>query len=106
MTMSLENFIWHDGNIHSLSYSIQSTGASLEIEGEFYSSNESNKRDIYKIKCNDVSRFNNIIDFKETLDNFSAGSVSNGYIKDNTLWLYLSDGIIEIQAKSINVSKH
>ncbi|GHA14763.1 hypothetical protein [Arenicella xantha] len=106
MNNSLENFIWHDGNIESLNYSVAKTGVSLVIEGEFYSSSESKQRDKYLITCDNVTRFNNMADFEEILDNLSAGSVSNGYLKENKLWLYLSDGVIEIHAKNINVSKH
>ena len=106
MNNDLENFLWHDGNIKSLNYSIGKAGASLEIEGEFYSSSESRQRTNYTITCKKVTRFNNVIDFVEIQDNLLAGSVSNGYLKENTLWLYLTDGFIEIHAESINVSKH
>ena len=106
MNSSLDNFMWHDGNIKSLNYSISNSGATLEIEAEFYSTDKSPKRNNYTIRCDGVTRFNNVIDFVEIINNFSAGSVSNGYLKDNTLWLYLTDGVIEINAKSINVSKH
>ncbi len=106
MNNSLDNFIWHDGNISSLNYSIHKNETSLEINAEFYSTDESRERDKYTIKCSGVTRFNNVIDFEEIIDNLSAGSVSNGYLKENTLWLYLTDGVIEIHAKNINVSKH
>jgi hypothetical protein len=106
MSNSLDSFNWHDGNIHSLHYSIEKSGVSLEIEGEFYSSLESNQRDKYLITCCNVIRFNNAVDFKGIVDNLSAGSISNGYLKENTLWLYLNDGIIEINAENFNVSKH
>ena len=106
MSNLLENFIWHDGNITALNYSIHKTGASLEINAQFYSTIESRERDKFTIKCTGVTRFNNVVDFEQIIDNLSAGSVSNGYVKENTLWLYLTDGIIEIHAKSINVSKH
>ena len=106
MDYSLDSFMWHDGNIFSLNYSINKTGASLKIEAEFYSTDKSEKRDKYTIECEGVTRLNNVVNFIEVIDNFSAGSVSNGYLKENTLWLYLTDGLIEINAKNINVSKH
>ena len=98
--------MWHDGNIKSLNYSINKNGVTLEIKAEFYSTDKSPRRDDFTIKCEGVTRFNNVIDFVEIIDNFSAGSVSDGYLKENTIWLYLTDGIIEINAKNINVSKH
>ena len=106
MDYSLDNFIWHDGNINSLNFTVSKSGASIEIEAEFYSTPDSTQRDKYTINCGDVFRLNNVINFLEIIDNFSAGSVSNGYLKENTLWLYLIDGVIEIHANEIKVSKH
>jgi len=52
MNIDLENFFWHDGNITSLNYLVKKTGVSLEIEGEFYASQESKNRANYDIICN------------------------------------------------------
>ncbi|GHA16284.1 hypothetical protein GCM10008090_27610 [Arenicella chitinivorans] len=101
----MSDFIWHDGNINSLNYSVAESGASLAIEAEFYSTPESTQRDKFTINCRDVTRFNNVINFLEVKDNYSAGSVSNGYLRGNTLWLYLLDGVIEIHADQISVSR-
>ena len=78
MDYSLDNFIWHDGNINSLNFTVSKSGASIEIEAEFYSTPDSTQRDKYSINCGDVVRLNNVIKFLEIIVNFSAGSVSKG----------------------------
>lgn len=106
MKNSFDDFFWHDGNILSLSYSVSKDSASIKIEAEFYSTPTAKNRDRYTIDCDGVTRFNNLVDFVEVLDNFSAGSIANGNLKHGTLWLYLIDGVIEINAQDISILKH
>lgn len=106
MKNSLDDFIWHDGNILSLSYSVSKDSASIKIEAEFYSTPTAKNRDRYTIDCDGVTRFNSLVDFVEVLDNFSAGSIANGYFKQGTLRLYLIDGVVEISANSFELTKH
>ena len=106
MSLSSKEFIWHDGNIRSLSYSIDKGGVRLEILGEFYSHTGSAVRDTYTIECDGVTRFSNLIDFDEVVDNLHAGSISNGYVNGSTLRLYLIEGMIEIDANKIQISKY
>jgi len=101
-----DSFFWHDGNVSALNYTTKNKITTLKIEAAFYAHDLASERSEYTLSCQDVTKFNHIVDFNEINDNSSAGSISNGYLKGNTLWLYLSDGIIEINAKEFNLKKH
>jgi hypothetical protein len=106
MSKKLNEFFWHDGNLANITYSINRRGrAKLIIEASFYKDNDAPKRETYKITCNNVSRHNITLDTKELAENMFAGNISNGYVKDNTLWLYFSDGLIQIAAERFSIVK-
>ena len=106
MTKALDNFFWHDGNLIDVSFSIDKKGKSVvRLTALFYKDEQAPSRDTYQIKCEGVSRFNCTLDCAELKDNMSAGNVSSGYLKENTLWVYFTDGLLEIHAKKFRFAK-
>jgi len=106
MSKALNNLFWHDGNLVDVLFSIDKKGKSaLQITALFYKDEQAPSRDAYQIKCEGVSRFNSTLDANELKDNMFAGNIANGYLKGSTLWMYLSDGLIEVQAKRFRLAK-
>lgn len=95
-----DHFCWHDGVLVDISFKINQKGnSSVLITGYFYKDDQDPCRKAYQISCKKVSRFNSTLDAIELKDNRVAGNIANGYQKGNTLWLYFTDGILEIHAK-------
>jgi hypothetical protein len=72
-----------------------------------YDSHEAPRRRRVKLTFEGVSNITTRLDFAELSGNRNAGSISYGYIKkDNSksknlvLWLYMTDGFLEIRFKS------
>ena len=106
MTKALDNFFWHDGNLIDISFFIDKKGKSVvQLTALFYKNEQAPSRDKYQIKCEGVSRFNCTLDCAELKINMFAGNVSSGYLKENTLWVYFTDGLLEIHAKKIRLAK-
>jgi hypothetical protein len=105
--MDFEHIEWHDGNLFDVKIQIDYNGESnIVIIVELYEEpiNAVN-RDRYLITCKNLFSFNFNCDVEELFDNKSAGNISNGYLKDNTLRIYLCDGYIEIKANQFNIEK-
>ena len=106
MTKALDNFFWHDGNLIDVSFTINKKGASaVQITALFYKDGQAKGRETYQIKCDGVSRFNCTLDSEELENNMFAGNISNGYLKEDALWIYVTDGILEIHAKKFSLIK-
>jgi hypothetical protein len=106
MSKALSNLRWHDGNLVDVVFGIDKKGtSSLQITALFYMNELASSRDAYQIKCEGVSRFNSTLNANELKDNMFAGNIANGYLKDDTLWVYFSDGLIEVQAKMFRLAK-
>jgi hypothetical protein len=106
MTKALDNFFWHDGNLIDVTFTIDKKGQSgVLVTALFYKDEQAPSRDTYKIKCEGVSRFNCTLDSEELKKNMFAGNISNGYLKENTLWVYFTDGLLEIHAKKFRLTK-
>jgi hypothetical protein len=106
MRKTINNLFWHDGNLVDVLFAIDKKGnSSLKITALFYKDEQSSSRDPFCIKCEGVSRFGSTLDGDELKDNMSAGNISTGYLKGSTLWIYLSDGLIEVQAKRFRLTK-
>jgi hypothetical protein len=106
MTKILEKLFWHDGNLIDVSFTINKKGASsVQITALFYKDGQAKGRETYQIKCDGVSRVNCTLDSEELKNNMFAGNISNGYLKENTLWIYVTDGILEIHAKKFSLIK-
>lgn len=106
MTKALDNFFWHDGNLIDVSFAIDKKGKSgVLVTALFYRDEQAPSRDTYQIKCESVSRFNCTLDSEELKTNMFAGNISSGYLKENTLWVYFTDGVLEIHAKKFRLIK-
>ena len=106
MSKALHNLFWHDGNLLDISFSIDNKGKSaLRMTALFYKDEQAPRRDMYVIKCEGVLRFNSTLDTAELKKNMFAGNISNGYLKDNGLWVYFTDGILEVHAKRFSLAK-
>ncbi len=102
--MDINKIYWHDGILVDVSFQIDEKGKSkLIVVANFYESEQSSKRSRYKLSCLDISKYNLSLDAVELKDNMFAGNISNGYLKNSTLWLYFTDGILEVSAKTFDV---
>ena len=104
MTKALDNLFWHDGNLVDVSFAIDKKGKSaVQVTALFYKNEQAPSRDTYQIKCEGVSRFNCTLDSAELKKNMFAGNISSGYLKDNALWIYFTDGLLEIYASKFRL---
>ena len=106
MSRAFNKIYWHDGNLVDLSFSIDKKGrSSVKMTALFYNDEQASSRDTFQIKCDDVSRFNSTLDAAALKDNMFAGNISNGYLKGSTLWVYFTDGLLEVHAKRFRLAK-
>ena len=106
MSKTLNKLFWHDGNLADISFSIDKKGKSfLQMTAFFYKDEHAPIRDKHQIRCEGVSRFNCSLDAAELKMNMYAGNISSAYLKDCTLWVYFTDGILEINAKKFRLIK-
>lgn len=106
MSKKFDEFFWHDGNLVDITFAINEKGkSSVQINALFYKDEHDPERAMYLIKCESVARFNSTLDTVELQKNMFAGNIMNAYLKENTLWLYFTDGILEISAKKFSISK-
>jgi hypothetical protein len=104
MTKAIDKLLWHDGNVVSVSFLIDERGkATVHIAALLYVDESGGERGVYRITCEGVSRFNTTLDVAELKDNRRAGNISNGHLKGSTLWIYVTDGLIEVHAKKFRV---
>ena len=102
--MDINKIYWHDGNLIDTCYTISEEGKSkLVLNAYLYESSKASERTKYRLICSGIRRINFGIDAIELKNNAFAGNMSNGYLKKNTLWLYFSDGVLEVVAKKFNV---
>ena len=106
MSKALNNLFWHDGNLVNVSFAIDKKGkAVVQFTALFYRDEQAPSRHTYQIKCESVSSYTCTLDCAELKDNMFAGNISSGYLKDNTLWVYFTDGLLEIHAKKFRLIK-
>jgi hypothetical protein len=104
--MDIDDVYWHDGNLVDVSIQIGKKGKSkLIVIANFYENEQSSERSRYKVTCKDLIKSNLNLDMVELKDNMFAGNISNGYLKNSTLWLYFTDGTLEVKAKKFIVTK-
>ena len=106
MPKSFDNFFWHDGNLTDVSFCVDSKGEStVQLQALFFKDEQAPHRDKYLIKCEAVTRFYCTLDGEELKSNMFAGNISNGYLKGNTLWVYFTDGLLEVRAQRFRLVK-
>ena len=106
MTPTLDDLLWHDGNLISLALGLDKQGnATVTLEIDLYPDEQARSRQPWCIECQIVSRFHCTLDLAALKQNLGAGHIANGYLKDKTLWLYFSDGLLEISAKQFRLAE-
>ena len=104
MTPTLDDLLWHDGNLIALALGLDKQGnATVTLEIALYPDEQARSRQPWRIECQIVSRFHCTLDLAALKQNLGAGHIANGYLKDKTLWLYFSDGLLEISAKQFRL---
>ena len=102
--MKISNLTWHDGNLVDINSTFNKKGnATTTLIVALCKNNQSKKRNFYKIECQKSKKVIVSLDPKELKDNLTAGNINNGYLKKNTLYVYLFGGMIKITAKKFNV---
>jgi hypothetical protein len=92
-------FSWHDGRLGEVIFSCDAKGKSqVVISALLYRDEHARVRDSYRIVCSGVLRYSGQVDAVELKANMSAGNISNGYVKEKTLWIYLADRMLEVEA--------
>lgn len=106
MSKVIGNINWHDGNLVGISMGISVKGkCTVKVMANVYPSEQSPERTAVQIHCTAVSRFTSTIDVAELQNNQWAGNISHGYLKDKVLWIYFTDGFIEVRAERFTLSK-
>ena len=106
MTPTLDDLLWHDGNLIALALGLDKQGnATVTLEIDLYPDEQARSRHSWLIECQSVSRFHSTLDLAALKQNLGAGHIANGYLKDKTLWLYFSDGLLEISAKQFRLAE-
>ncbi len=104
--MKIDDLYWHDGNLIDVHQKYNKQGdATILLIVALYKNVQSKKRTFYKIKCITSNKTKISINNKELKDNFTAGNIDKGYLKNNTLNIYLFGGIIKIKSNKFKVSK-
>ena len=106
MSKALHDLCWHDGNLVGIRLDTGTQGAAVaHISVLLYAGALTAIRHAYQIECQHVLRFESTLDVAELRNNAFAGNISNGYLKGNTLWVYLADGVLQVEAKKFRVTK-
>ncbi len=105
MTIQIEQLYWHDGNLVELAFTLDSAGhSSVLLKLQLYPEGPATKRSDYQLRCSGISRYHCTLDVAELAINQRFGHIANGYLKQNTLWLYFTDGVLEICAEEFQLS--
>jgi hypothetical protein len=104
MTKAFERLYWHDGNLSDVAFSVDSKGGSnVQLQVLLYRDSEAPQRMPLRISCQGVSHFQCALDVAELKRNAFAGNISNAYLKANTLWVYFTDGVLEVRAQRFRI---
>jgi len=104
--LKIDNLLWHDGNLLDISYSMNTKGkAEITLIVDLYKNYDSPREQKVKITCKKIKTCDLNLDIYELKDNQSAGNIANGYLKNNCLWIYLSDGLVKIVADEFVAQK-
>lgn len=106
MSYLIDDLYWHDGNLSDFSLALDAAAnTSITLNLSLYSDGQARQRSPYRLRCERVKRFNCTLDLEELRKNLSFGHIANGYLKQGSLWLYFSDGLLEICAAKFELSK-
>ncbi len=103
---ALNALYWYDGTLDDLSFQIDDRGASFRITARFFKDDRSKQRYVCQIHCDEVSRFNSTVKTSEMRENARTGNIAYGCLKGNTLWVHLTEGLLEIDAGAFRIVQH
>jgi hypothetical protein len=91
---------WHDGNLTDLSFKVDAEGRSaVVLKALLYSDAQAPQRYSHEIRCEAVSIFQCTLDAGELRRNLFAGHIAQAYLKGDTLWVYFTDGLLQVRAQ-------
>jgi len=103
--MQIENVSWHDGVIDAFSFDQE---GNILLDCRLYLTMDDSKRCRVGLKISAVTRMSVDIDAEALRDNRQSGNISDGryLVAQSTasLKLFLSDGLIWIEGKSIEMN--
>ncbi len=108
----LDSFYWHDGQLDDIAFSLEAERASIDLKLKVYANHGAAKRNVFKIRFNNVVSWQNSCDTSELFENRFAGEIIDGYFrfckKERkkgilTFRMHMCDGFIEINSKDIEV---
>lgn len=99
MNLSFDDLIWHDGHLMGLSTFMDKRAvATVRIQAMIYPRADASRRRLLEVTCQAVSRSASTLDMLELQRTHWAGNIVSGALKDGALWLYVTDGFIEVRA--------
>ncbi len=100
-----DELIWQNGHLVGLSTRLDKRSvATVQILAMIYPTADASQRRLVEISCQDVSRVSSTLDVIELRRNHWAGHISQGHLKDDALWLYVTDGFIEVRAQAFAIA--
>ena len=105
--MDFEDIEWHDGNLFEAKFETDYKDKScFVIIAEFYEEPiNATTKERYVITCDGLFSITFNCDVEELFENKAAGNISNGYLKENTLRVYLCDGYLEVKAAKFSLKR-
>lgn len=105
--MLFDDINWHDGQIKRMCVLLSNAetgGYNLELDISYYQSAAARERMTATLQFEAVKEMNFVCDFDELKDNFHAGNISNGYVKEGRSYrIYLVDGYLDICAQDVRI---
>ena len=98
MISPIEGLYWHDGLLQGITLE-PGEAATVVLSLALYQSSKAPARIPRRIACEGVSRLVTSVDLKELQDNARAGNVVDGELRGSSLWLRLTGGVVEVQAR-------
>ena len=97
----VEKLYWHDGVISGFQFlpNYEKTSEFLISVHLFKDPENTSERQPIEIKCKNVKRFLATCNIFELKDNSGAGNILDGWVTENTLFIHLFGGLLEIEAK-------
>lgn len=106
MNSKLANLEWHDGILRDMKLGVDKKGqATFTLLAELYADSQSPARRTCQIVCRNIKQLNLNIDGEELKENYKAGFICAGGIKNNLLWLSLYGGMVQITAQQFSVKR-
>ena len=104
--IQIDDLHWHDGMVRSVTYELGESGSAvLILSVNLFNNENSQERKQIKIRCFGAGRVNLGLSTKQLKQNLFAGNISNAYLKKDTLWVYFTDGMLEVSAQRFEAEK-